>query len=869
MAIQLATAYVAIVPSMKNVGKSIADAFGSASDTQGAEQGQKFSSGFTRGLNTTNSIITKLASAFSKVSKIGLTAATTIGGGITALAAKGGFERALAIENAKAKLTGLGHSSSNVTEIMNNALASVKGTAFGLGDAATVAASMSAAGIKSGSQLTSILTTIADTAQISGRSLTDIGNIFSSVAARGKLQGDDMLQLMSSGIPVLQLLGNRLGKTSAEISSMVSAGQIDFQTFADAMQEGLGGAALSAGDTFTGALANVKAALGRLGEKFETPALENLRDVFNKLIPLIDAVAEKVSPLADALGKKLGDGASKVVPFIERLTNGLNDGSISLESITKNIALFVGGLGGLTAIGGNVGTITAVFDKLGSAGGKGLGLLTSKVKQVPSKLTSALSGIQQFGLLFNNDMREALAMDGDPFANALNRIGKGFEQLFAPFQQFASKIASTGIGQKIGGIASQVSTSFGELISVADSNARVFATKFGGMFDSLGSKIGGSKIGQVFSTVAGNVKSGFSTVTGALGNMFGGIGDIVGPSIQSGLGKIGNVLAGFFNPANFMKYFGLAAIAAALVAGLGALDTSMGGQLNEMITTFFAKLPTYIAQFQAWVTSQLPTLINSGMQLLQSVIQGITDNLPAILTAAVSVLTTMVDGLAANLPTLIPAAVQMITTLVQNIAANLPQIVESGLNLLAQFVQGIINAIPQLVAALPQIISAIWNGIKKVNWCDLGVNIIKGIIKGIISAARQLVNSIINIAKNALDAVKSFFGIHSPSRVMRDQVGIMIGKGLAVGIQQSAGIVDKAIDALMPDLSDSWTIAPIQLATSSGRQSQYFSQPDAYTLAGTGSAVTNNWNVNISRGDDLDSAATILYRNVMMDRGRV
>ena len=47
-----------------------------------------------------------------------------------------------------------------------------------------------------------------------------------------------MLQLMSSGIPVLQMLGKHLNKTSAEVSDMVSDGKIDFQTFADAMQEG-------------------------------------------------------------------------------------------------------------------------------------------------------------------------------------------------------------------------------------------------------------------------------------------------------------------------------------------------------------------------------------------------------------------------------------------------------------------------------------------------------------------------------------------------------------------------------------------------------------------------------------------------------
>ena len=264
----IGVAYVHVEPSGKGFGKSIEGDIGDA-----VNKASKKSS---------STLISKIGGAFGKIGKVGTGAIATLAGGITALAAKGGFTRALNIENAQAKLKGLGHDSASVTEIMNDALASVKGTAFGLGDAATVAASLSASGIKEGGELTKILKTVADTAQISGRSLTDIGMIFGSVAARGKLQGDDMLQLMSSGIPVLQMLGKHLNKTSAEVSDMVSDGKIDFQTFADAMQEGLGGAALSAGTTFTGALANVKAALSRLGETAATPVLDGLRGLFNQ-----------------------------------------------------------------------------------------------------------------------------------------------------------------------------------------------------------------------------------------------------------------------------------------------------------------------------------------------------------------------------------------------------------------------------------------------------------------------------------------------------------------------------------------------------------------------------------------------------------
>lgn len=317
--------YIEVAPSGKDFGKKLEGDIIQAVDNAAKTGG--------------TSILGKFGGAFGKIGKVGLGAIGTIAGGITALAAKGGFQRALNIENAQAKLKGLGHDSKSIAEIMNNALASVKGTAFGLGDAATVAATLSAAGIKSGDQMTNVLKTVADTAQISGRSLTDIGTIFSSVAARGKLQGDDMLQLMSSGVPVLQLLAKHLGKTSEEVSDMVSKGKIDFQTFADSMQEGLGGAALAAGDTFSGALANVKAALSRLGEGPGKLALESLRKTFNAAIPAVDALSSQLTPFVEQLNGKLTPYVDRAVKLIEQFSQGLQDGSITVQDIAGSLGL--------------------------------------------------------------------------------------------------------------------------------------------------------------------------------------------------------------------------------------------------------------------------------------------------------------------------------------------------------------------------------------------------------------------------------------------------------------------------------------------------------------------------------------------------
>lgn len=199
----------------------------------------------------------------------------------------------------KPNLKGLGHDSKSIAEIMNNALASVKGTAFGLGDAATVAATLSAAGIKSGDQMTNVLKTVADTAQISGRSLTDIGTIFSSVAARGKLQGDDHApthELRRTRPPTArqtprQNLGRGLRHGVQRPDRLPNIRRLHAGR--------IGGAALAAGDTFQGALANVKAALGRLGEGPGKLALESLRKAFNAAIPAIDALSGQLTPFLD------------------------------------------------------------------------------------------------------------------------------------------------------------------------------------------------------------------------------------------------------------------------------------------------------------------------------------------------------------------------------------------------------------------------------------------------------------------------------------------------------------------------------------------------------------------------------------------
>ncbi|MEJ6549833.1 tape measure protein [Corynebacterium sp. USCH3] len=245
-----------------------------------------------------------------------ITAGTAAIGGMGVALTKG-FQRLDSIDQANAKLQGLGHSAQDIEAIMGSAMDAVKGTAYGFGDAASLAAQMVASGIEPGEELTGVLTTVADTAAIAGRDLNDMGLIFGSVAAKGKLQGDDLLQLMAGGIPVLQMLAEETGKTTEEVSKMASDGEISFEIFESAMKNSLGGAAQDAGNTFKGSMDNAGAAVGRLGAELLKPAFEAAPGVIGSITSKIDELTESAGPVGEKLAAGLSDFAQGAIPQVQ------------------------------------------------------------------------------------------------------------------------------------------------------------------------------------------------------------------------------------------------------------------------------------------------------------------------------------------------------------------------------------------------------------------------------------------------------------------------------------------------------------------------------------------------------------------------
>lgn len=849
----IGVAYVHVEPSGKGFGKSIEGDIGDAVNNASKQ--------------SSNTLISKIGGAFGKVGKIGIGAIATITGGITALAAKGGFTRALNIENAQAKLKGLGHDSASVTEIMNDALASVKGTAFGLGDAATVAASLSASGVKEGGELTQVLKTVADTAQISGRSLTDIGTIFGSVAARGKLQGDDMLQLMSSGIPVLQMLGKHLNKTSAEVSDMVSKGKIDFQTFADAMQEGLGGAAQSAGTTFSGALANVKAALSRLGETAATPILNGLRGLFNQAIPLIDAFTAAVSPTLEKVGVGLQKGLEQAIPTVTAFFDKLGKSQTvqqfasylaSLKDDLKELGSSLSGAAGavwnvisgplselynqakgqlpavadgfktlLHAISGFLNYVSAHADSIIplAKGITALILASKGISVVSAGLKTVSGGLKAISATASGVEKTATAAfdligkisDAGSAAGGLKQLAGSFNIVKAAQSawsavtkaatavqlSFSAALDANPIGMLVVAIGAVVAalTWFFTQTETGKQLWNSFATWFMGIWNQISTACQpilqaiAAFITQTMSQIQQIWQTGWTLITTILQNVW----NTIGPIIMTALTAIITGIQTFITTITPLLQAGIQNIQTIFQTAITIISTVWNGLWNTITT---------VAQ-GAWTI--ITTIINTALTVIQGIIQLALAVVDGNWSAAWSAIQGIASAVWGGIQGVVSAGVRMVGGVVSAACSTIRSVWAALWNGVSSIVSsvwgGIVGTVSNMVGRVGSVVSGIGGTVRSAvsgagSWLvDAGRNIIQGLINGITGMVGSLYSSITNALSGLVDKAKSALGIHSPSRVFRDEVGVMIGRGMALGIDDSAAVVSRSMDSLVSTMS--------------------------------------------------------------------
>ncbi|WP_373232100.1 phage tail tape measure protein [Cohnella sp.] len=547
-------------------------------------------------------------------------------------------------------------------------------------------------------------------------------------------------------------------------------------------------------------------AFGITSEEAYTLIAQGAQNGANKNGDLIDVLNEYSVHFA-----QLGLDAEQ---FTNVLIRGAESGAFTIDKVGDAVKEFgirskdesKASAEAFQALGLNAEQMFAAFAAGGPEAKKAFSTVIDRLEDMEDPLKQNQAGVALFGTMFEDLGVEAIAALGD-VNGAADMTGDTLKKI--------SEIKYNDLGSAFEGLKRQA---LGALKPVTDSATNM-----------ISGIVSGIQNGD-WASVATAVATGIADMAGQLAEMLPDLSNIATTIIGS--------LAGAITAA-------IPTVLPAVVETVIALITTIVQVISDngpmLITAAVQAIMTLIEG----IVSALPELVKVAIELIKTLAEGIIDALPGLIDAAVEIILTLIDGILDLLPELIPVALELIITLAEGIinalpaliakvpqiietivkvitqnlpkiidAAlriimaltkailnNLPLIIESAIKIIAALVSGIVQAIPTLINVVPQLFSALLKAFKEIKWRDLGVNLINGIIDGVKSAAKNLANSVVDAAKDALNRTKDFLGIRSPSRLMRDEVGIQIGAGMAEGIADSAKQVNAAMRAINADIS--------------------------------------------------------------------
>ena len=650
------------------------------------------------------------------------------------------------------------------------------------------------------------------------RLINDSGILNEKIEDLDNVTFDQMIQAIHKVQQNLGITGTSAKEASTTIEGSVNSAKAAWENF----EAGV----ISANDlvdTFWTAAKNILNNLGqmipRLG-KTGMDVVESLSGKIGEAVPQLKGLTDSVGKLADKLQNMSTD---------------------ELMNLGKTAAVLAGAAPALGVLGKSAGTCGDILNSLGDISGG----VFAKLGKMPGNLKSLGASMKSGAKVFGN-VKDAILLPFDDLAPKLTGV----------FQKALGTISTGPIGKIVSDFAEipkGIISAFGK---IGPGLAKTFPKATAAL------KSFGSSISSTFGVIVNGAKGFGSLLGGAFGSVLSKVSGF-GSQLMSYLGIIGNAfvpilskVAGFIP--SFISLLNFGAVAAVVVAGLGLVYSQFGTQIDQILLLAQTKGPEIISNFGAGITEALPGLISSGATLILGLMNAITANLPSLISVGASIIATLVSSLGAQLPQLIPVAVQMILTLVESLISNLPQLITSGLQLMEGLAQGIANAIPQVAAKapviigklastiitnlpkiiqtgvkiitqlavglvqgipallgkIPSMISQIKNAFTSVNWGSVGMNIVRGIASGLTSAAKSLAEAAANAADNALNWVKSKLGIHSPSRVFRDQVGKMMALGMGIGFEKNIPVgsmnagVQKAVQSLQRSVQLSTSVNP-------------------------------------------------------------
>lgn len=301
----------------------------------------------------------------------------------------------------------------------------------------------------------------------------------------------------------------------------------------------------------------------------------------------------------------------------------------------------------------------------------------------------------------------------------------------------------------------------------------------------------------------------------------------------------------------------LAIIIAGIAELIPTVVAKLGEGLIELLKVIIAAAPTICEAVVVIVSSVVdaivkcaPKIMDAVAVLITALMQTIVKYMPQIITLGVQIITEFLDGIAQNIGKVTISAINVAVAFIEGIASKIGAIIQAGIDLVIAFINGVAdglnNNVDRLVAAMQnlilavvnagikviggaintyiqagiKIIVALFNGIKgkigtgikiagevitkikdaflgKVSdFIEIGGHVMSGFIDGIKAKIGDAIAAVQKMGNDVVQSAKDTFGIHSPSRVFRNEVGKQLGAGMALGVKDSTSKVTKATKSM-------------------------------------------------------------------------
>lgn len=828
---RLAQAYVEIVPSMKGVGTAISKAFGGASESIGRSEGVKLGASLSTGLG-------------SKLGAVAGVANNVAGRVIDAFSGLAG-EITSASDSAQkfgSTLRFAGTSDKQIKALTKSTQDYADKTVYDLNDIRNTTAQLAANGVPNYARLAEAAGNLNAVAGGNAETFKSVAMVLTQTAGAGKLTTENWNQL-ADAIPgasgKLQEAMLKNGAYTGNFRDAMEKGEISADEFNQAiMQLGMTDAAKEAATSTTtieGALGNLEAAAVKAGvtvldsvKPMVTGAMNGVSDALTAVTPLIqNAIQGTIAWFRDLYGKLRDNGALTAFKSAWDTIRNAIMGVVNMvidwvklappDTLANAIKLVADALNWFLAHGN---TLIPIIIGIGTAFAavKGYQALTSGLTALTNTMntvTTAAQGVSK-GVMLMMDM-------GGPIAAIQQLTGK---MKLAQAAQEAWSVA-TKMATAIQGAFNAVMAMTGGPITLAIAAIAAIVAALTWFFTQTET---GRQAWSAFTTWLSQtwttLVEGAKTLWQGLSDFFTGLWETISATAQTAWNTISSVV------------------------------TPIVQAIGEFIKNVFIVLAAVLVTVWNGISNVVTTVWNAIRSFLEPIVQGIADFITNAVNAISNVWNSVWNSISSFFATVWNAMVAFYTPIINGIRDTIGNVVNairgtwnsvwSGISgFFSDIWNGMRNAVSNAVNAIGGTVGRIWGIVTGAlsgagSWLyDTGRQIIQGLINGIGGAFQWLRNTISNLGRSVVSWAKSVLHIGSPSRVFADEVGKWIPAGMAQGITENTGVVQKGIDKLTD------MVPSIHVATE-------FDDPDALQYAringGFDVSASRSGRVNVGNG---------------------